>query len=117
MENMVNDGGSHWDKSSLSGELGWGVALLVTAGGALLGLVRTREHVCRLCLEAGGGYLYPSAFSMGWNFLDTNEHFAKSLSTPCLGWVTLIICLEIAHLASLGDDRLVVVLCCPEFSL
>jgi hypothetical protein len=53
MENMVNDGDSHWDKSSLSGALGWGIALLVTAGGALLGLVYTREHVCWLCLEAG----------------------------------------------------------------
>lgn len=82
MENMVNDGDSHWDKSLLSGALGWGIALLVTAGGALLGLVCTEEHVCRLCLEAGSHffwYLCPSAFSLGWNFLDTNEHFAKSL--------------------------------------
>lgn len=30
----------------------WALPLLVTAGGALVGLVHTGEHVCRLCLEA-----------------------------------------------------------------
>lgn len=53
MENMVHGGDSPWDKSSLSGELWWGTALLVKPGGALLGLVHTGEHVCQLCLEAG----------------------------------------------------------------
>lgn len=82
---MTNDRNNHRTKSLLFGKLWWDISLLVTAAGSLLSLVRTRESAFLLCLEACLQYLvhYPSGFSLGWNFLDTNKHFAKSLWTSC----------------------------------
>lgn len=117
---MVNDGDSHWDKSSLSGELGWGITLLVMAGGALLGLVRTREHVCRLCLEAGRrsfGISLPICFLTGLEFSRYKRAFCKESVDSVLGVGHAHPLLRNKTSCLSGKDRLVVVLCGPGFSL
>lgn len=87
MENMANDGDNHRAKSLLFGELWWGVAPLITAGGALLGLEHAGEHVCQLCLRLVFTiwFFYPSAFSLGWNFLDINSTLQR-ICGPSIWW-------------------------------
>ena len=99
---MANNRNNHRTKSLLFGKLWWDISLLVMTGGPLLSLVCTRESVCMLCLEARLQYLVhlPIWFSLGWNFLNTNKHFAKNLWTSC--FEGSIFCLEILLPALLG---------------
>lgn len=57
----------------------------LAAGGSLLSLQYTREaSVCFALRPVFNIWcIYPSGFSLGWNFLDTNKHFAKNLWTSC----------------------------------
>lgn len=100
---MANDGDNHQAKSSLFGELWWGVAVLVRAGGALLGLEHAGEQVCLLCLRLVFTirFFHPFAFSLGWNFLDANNTLQRICAPSIWGEVKIVICFKIAHLVCL----------------
>lgn len=103
---MANDGDNHRAKSWLFGELWWDIALLVRAGGALLGLEHAGEHVCQLCLRLVFTlrFFHPSASSLGWTFLGINSTLQRIYAPSIWGEVKIVICFKIAHLVSLAGS-------------